>query len=91
MRSGIRTNQSRDLTAREFDVIELVALGCANKHIARQLNISAHTVGQHLRRLFEKVGANSRAELVARAYVVGTLDPQLWPPRRPLCSDSNTS
>lgn len=91
MTSDVHMHQSRVLTAREVDVIELVALGCANKHIARQLNISAHTVGQHLRRIFEKVGANSRAELVARAYFVGTLDPQLWPPKRPLCSDANTS
>jgi DNA-binding NarL/FixJ family response regulator len=52
------------LTAREQEVVRLVARGMANKTIARQLCISPRTVEGHLNHVFEKLGANSRTEVV---------------------------
>ena len=70
------------LTARELSVTELVALGYTNRLIARRLSISCHTVDQHVRSALEKVGAASRAELIALLYVLGVFDPAAWPPSR---------
>jgi DNA-binding NarL/FixJ family response regulator len=52
------------LTAREQEVVRLAARGMANKAIARQLGISPRTVEGHLNHVFEKLGANSRTEVV---------------------------
>ncbi|MCX7595228.1 MAG: response regulator transcription factor [Fischerella sp.] len=54
------------LTARELEIIKLVALGRANKQIASQLHISEWTVSTHLRRIFAKLGVDSRAAMVCR-------------------------
>jgi DNA-binding NarL/FixJ family response regulator len=56
------------LTAREHEVLELLAKGRRQKEIATALSISPKTVGTHIQNLFSKVGVHSRAELVARAY-----------------------
>jgi DNA-binding NarL/FixJ family response regulator len=52
------------LTAREQEVVGLVARGKSNKAIAHQLGISPRTVEGHLNHVFEKVGSTSRTELV---------------------------
>jgi len=52
------------LTAREQEVVGLVARGRSNKAIAHQLGISPRTVEGHLNHVFEKVGSSSRTELV---------------------------
>jgi len=52
------------LTARESEVVQLVARGMSNKSIARQLSISPRTVEGHLNHVFEKLGILSRTELV---------------------------
>jgi DNA-binding NarL/FixJ family response regulator len=59
------------LTAREQEVVGLVALGRSNKAIARQLGISPRTVEGHLNHVFEKVGSTSRTELVHYALANG--------------------
>jgi DNA-binding NarL/FixJ family response regulator len=52
------------LTAREQEVVRLVARGMSNKAIARQLGISPRTVEGHLNHVFDKLGTTSRTELV---------------------------
>jgi DNA-binding NarL/FixJ family response regulator len=52
------------LTAREREVVRLVARGMSNKAIASQLAISPRTVEGHLNHIFEKLGTASRTELV---------------------------
>jgi DNA-binding NarL/FixJ family response regulator len=52
------------LTAREHEVVRLVARGMSNKAIARQLEISPRTVEGHLNHVFDKLGTTSRTELV---------------------------
>jgi PAS domain S-box-containing protein len=59
------------LTARELQVVRLVALGSSGPEIAEELQISHDTVRVHARNAMEKVGARSRAHLVARAFVEG--------------------
>jgi two-component system nitrate/nitrite response regulator NarL len=55
------------LTAREIEVVRLVAAGLRNKEIADRLFISEGTVKAHLRTIFEKLGINSRARLMVYA------------------------
>jgi DNA-binding CsgD family transcriptional regulator len=55
------------MSAREREVVALVARGFSNKLIATELDLSEHTVATYLRRLFEKFGVTSRAALVALA------------------------
>ena len=53
------------LTARELDVLRLVARGLANKEIAADLRITTHTVKYHLAAVLEKLGVRSRTEAVS--------------------------
>lgn len=50
------------LTAREVEVLSLLARGASNKAIAAQLCISAKTAGNHIEHIYMKLGASSRAE-----------------------------
>lgn len=59
------------LTAREQEVLRLVAAGKTNREIADALTISPHTVGRHLQNIFMKLGLSSRAAATAYAYEHG--------------------
>jgi DNA-binding NarL/FixJ family response regulator len=50
------------LTAREVEVLSLLARGSSNKQIAARLCISAKTVGNHVEHIYMKIGASSRAQ-----------------------------
>jgi two-component system, NarL family, nitrate/nitrite response regulator NarL len=54
------------LSPRERDIVNLITKGYPNKMIAELLDISAWTVGTHLRRIFAKLGVTSRAAMVAK-------------------------
>ena len=56
---------STTLSPREKEIVRLVAKGLPNKVISDVLEISQWTVATHLRRVFAKLGAGSRAEMVA--------------------------
>ncbi|WP_346099571.1 helix-turn-helix transcriptional regulator [Streptomyces olivaceiscleroticus] len=54
-----------DLTDQQEHIVRLVADGLTNQQIADQTFITSHTVNFHLRRIFRKIGVNSRVELAA--------------------------
>lgn len=54
------------LTRRELEIVRLVAAGHVNKQIADELRISVWTVSTHLRRIFVKLGVDSRAAMTYR-------------------------
>ena len=74
--SGLRlikpaaTDQSA-LSKREREIVRLVALGSTGREIADELQISHNTVRTHLRKSMQRVGARSRAHLVAKALGEG--------------------
>ncbi|WP_308013897.1 helix-turn-helix transcriptional regulator [Streptantibioticus parmotrematis] len=70
-----------DLGEREAEVVALVASGATTAAIARELDLTVDGVNYHLGRLSRRLQAPNRAALVARAYVLGLLDPASWPPR----------
>ena len=61
------------LTAREVEVLGLLAAGLGNKVIAGRLAISEHTVKSHVTSLFAKLGVSTRAEAVAAGVRQGLL------------------
>ena len=63
-----RSPGGTSLTARECDVIRLLAAGRTNREIAGELVISEHTVARHVQNIFAKLGISSRAAATAYAY-----------------------
>lgn len=61
------------LSAREYEVLEMLAAGHANKVIARQLDISPNTVKTHVARVYEKLEVASRTQAVQRAQALDIL------------------
>jgi DNA-binding NarL/FixJ family response regulator len=61
------------LTPRELEVLQLLAEGLPNKDIARQLNISDHTVKFHVNAIMSKLNAQSRTEAVVQATRLGLI------------------
>jgi DNA-binding NarL/FixJ family response regulator len=60
-----------ELTARERDVLDLIAAGRANTAIARQLGISSKTVSNHISAIFAKLQVAGRTEAIIRARKAG--------------------
>jgi DNA-binding NarL/FixJ family response regulator len=63
------------LTAREREVLALVAAGLSNDEIADHLVLSTHTVKTHVNRAMTKLGVRDRAQLVVIAYETGLVRP----------------
>ncbi len=57
----------RRLTARELDVLRLIAAGRTNNEIATQLSLSVRTVARHITNIYAKIGARSKADATAYA------------------------
>jgi len=62
------------ISAREIEVLALVAAGCANKEVARRLQISEKTVKAHLTRIFRQIGVYDRVQAGIWARKNGLLD-----------------
>lgn len=69
-----RMQQSHSsLSARELEVLALVADGCSNTDVARRLHLSETTVKSHLAHIYPKLGVNSRTAAVASAREAGII------------------
>ena len=64
------------ISARELEVLELVARGASNRDAAARLFISEATVKTHLMHIYSKLGVNDRAAAVAEAFDRGLLIPR---------------
>ncbi|WP_411074276.1 response regulator [Streptomyces sp. cmx-4-7] len=73
---GARSERLAALTAREREVLVLVAGGLSNDEIGRRLDVSPLTVKTHVNRTMAKLGARDRAQLVVTAYESGLVRPR---------------
>lgn len=65
--------QSLGITARELEILTLIARGLSNREIATQLFVSENTVKTHCARAFDKLGAARRTQAVLRGKELGLL------------------
>jgi DNA-binding NarL/FixJ family response regulator len=70
---GTGEEDDRRLTARELEVLKLLAEGASNKMIARALAVSVHTAKFHVASILEKLDATGRTDAVAHAIRLGVL------------------
>lgn len=64
-----------DLTAREREVLQLVAAGKTNREVAQELFLSPHTVNFHMKHILQKLHLRNRAQAVAYAVRTGLVTP----------------
>jgi DNA-binding CsgD family transcriptional regulator len=69
-----RREWPRGLTAREVEVLGLIARGHSNRDVARLLQLSEKTVGNHVEHIYTKIGSSTRAEASLFAMQHGLLD-----------------
>ena len=65
--------QNLGITARELEILTLIARGFSNREIATQLFVSENTVKTHCARAFDKLGAARRTQAVQRGKELGLL------------------
>lgn len=64
-----------DLSPREYELLQLLARGQNNRQAAEALSLSPHTVGDHVKSIYRKLGVSSRGEAMVRAFRSGLLRP----------------
>ena len=65
--------QMEPLTNREQEILKFVSYGYTAQEIAKQSNISIHTVNTHIRNIYSKLAVNSRAEAIMKAVRHGII------------------
>ena len=70
----VNANGKTPLTAREAEVLQLVAEGSANKQIAAELGISIKTVEKHRQQLMDKLNIHDTAGLTCHAIAIGVIE-----------------
>jgi HD-GYP domain-containing protein (c-di-GMP phosphodiesterase class II) len=73
-RRGRRQGGPGGLTAREVEVLVLIARGASNKQVAHVLGIAPKTAGTHIERIYSKIGASTRSTATLFAMQQGLLD-----------------
>lgn len=72
---GHRPDTAPDLSAREWEVLELTAQGLTNPQIAETLSVSENTVKFHLQNIFQKLGVSNRTEAAGHFFRHGGARP----------------
>ncbi|MDR0781419.1 MAG: response regulator transcription factor [Pseudomonadales bacterium] len=70
---GTTKKDDSDLSPREFELLQLLARGHSNKQAADVLSLSPHTIGDHVKSIYRKLGVSCRGEAMARAFRSGLL------------------
>ena len=73
--SDTERDRGQHLSARQYEVLKLVALGLSNKAIARRLDLSEYTVRNHVVALLRHFDAQTRTQAVSTAQSLGVLPP----------------
>lgn len=88
-----RSNSARaaasKLTARELEVLRLLARGLAGPEIARELVISPKTVRTHIEHILRRLGVHTRAHAVAEGYRLQLIEPRVEPSAAPVRPDED--
>lgn len=72
--AGSPSDESADLTSREFEVLRLIGNGFTNRAVASRLSISVKTVERHRTSVMAKLGVHSIVELMRESFRLGLLD-----------------
>jgi LuxR family maltose regulon positive regulatory protein len=72
-----RDTERGSLSAREREIVDLIARGLSNKEIANTLGIGAETVKSHVKSIFMKLGVDRRTQAVARVRDLGLVGPAM--------------
>lgn len=75
-----RTCGGRAISAREAQLVAMLARGYTTDRAARELRLSRHTVGEEISTLLGRFACSNRAALVAYCYVHRLLPVGIWPP-----------
>jgi len=68
------SEEPTNLTNSEIEIVRLISGGLTTKEIARQKNISFHTVNTHRKNIFRKMGVTNASELIIQAIKAGWID-----------------
>ena len=68
------THLETNLSARELEILNLVAAGNSSREISEQLNISKFTVDCHIKNIYHKLSVNSRTKAINMAKSIGLID-----------------
>jgi DNA-binding NarL/FixJ family response regulator len=63
------------LTARQVEILRLIAVGCSNAQIAKELVLSPHTVKHHVTHILNKIGSENRAAAASFAERYNLVSP----------------
>jgi PAS domain S-box-containing protein len=74
LRRVVESTTIEDLTPREKEILQLVAIGRTNHQIGRSLNLSDGTVKNHVARIIDKLGAPDRTAAAVRAFRLGLIE-----------------
>jgi len=72
---SVRRDSFDGVSARELEILKLMASGLANKQVARQLGLSEKTVRNHIANIYEKLGIHDRSQALLYAVRKGLIDP----------------
>lgn len=70
----IARDSPKDLTSRQLEIACLLVAGVCEREIAERLCLSAHTIHEHVRHIYERLGCRNRAQLAGRMLRSGACE-----------------